>query len=90
MRSDHTRPEITDHARMRMQQRGITEADVEALLDHGVEKPDGKGAVVYLDKRGRQALRKCEKRLRGIYLVLSKDRTRVVTVAHRTRNLRLH
>jgi hypothetical protein len=48
---------LTQHARTRMQQRGITTLAVELLIDYGREAHDHCGCrVVSFDKRTRQRL----------------------------------
>lgn len=49
----------TDHARKRMQQRGIGKWVVDLLLLYGCEEYDGQGAVRhFFDKQSRRALRR--------------------------------
>ncbi len=46
---------LTGHARARMQQRGISAAALEALLDLGTAKPAGRGReIVFFDKKARR------------------------------------
>jgi hypothetical protein len=74
---------FTDHARARMQQRGIPAAAIEALLDYGRSKPAGPGCEVrFFDK----ATRKGERFPRA-YAVVGANGA-VVTVGHRYRRLR--
>lgn len=82
--------QLSEHARRRMQQRGIRLRDVEQLLELGRVKRQDNGMLVYLDREGRRRLTERTERLSRLYLVLSPDGETVVTVAHRTRNLRLH
>lgn len=73
---------FTDHARARMQQRGIPAAAVEALLDYGRSVPAGKGCeLVFFDKAVRKAAR-----FPRTYAVLGRD-GHVVTVGHRYRRV---
>lgn len=82
---------LTNHARIRMQQRGIPNAALEALLDFGSEKHDHHGArIVRFDKRsrrralremGRVAFRRVERWLNA-YAVIGPDDA-VITVGHR-------
>ena len=82
---------LTVHARVRMQQRGIPEAALEALLDYGTESHDHRGArIVRFDKRSRRraarelgarAFRSLE-RFFGAYAVVGADDA-VITVGHR-------
>jgi hypothetical protein len=82
---------LTPHAKVRMQQRGISAAALEALLDFGrVQHLHKRGAeVVYFDKRARARLAKARlvrsaevERLCKSYAVLGSDGI-VVTVGHR-------
>jgi len=81
---------LTSHARVRMQQRGIPPAAVDALLVYGRESHDHRGCrIVLFDKRSRlraaralgDAFRRIERHL-GAYAVLGDDDA-VVTVGHR-------
>src|SRR5262245_17519984 len=85
---------LTTHARVRMQQRGIPEAALDVLLEHGREAHDHHGAVIVLfDKRSRKALRrrigdsfrKVERWLDS-YAVVGDDGA-VITVGHRDRRV---
>ena len=50
-------PGLTDHARIRMQQRGIPEVALDVLLDYGCTVHDHRGAeIVYFDKRAKERL----------------------------------
>jgi hypothetical protein len=63
---------LTDHARVRMQQRGILAAALERLLDRGRTAPAGGGCeIVYLEKT---------------YAIVGGDGA-IVTVGHRTRRI---
>ena len=91
---------LSHHARARMQQRGISAATVEALLDFGREVHAGRGCdLVFFDKRARARLAKgsgpeSDKRsvTRGsdlppnLYAILASDGT-VITVGHRFRRI---
>lgn len=82
---------LTTHARVRMQQRGIPAAALEALLEYGRERHDHRGCrIVSFDKRSRrraarllgpQAFRGIERFL-GAYAVVGGDDA-VITVGHR-------
>jgi hypothetical protein len=86
---------LTDHARVRMQQRGIPPTALECLLDYGRVEHDHRGAaIVYLDKAARRrlareqgaaVLKQLGKRL-GAYAVLGTDGT-VMTVGHRYKRI---
>ena len=85
----------TAHARIRMKQRCIDAAALEALLDFGRTEHQRGSSIVYLDKRARRRLRRelgddvvktIGKRL-STYAVISPDGA-VVTVGHRFRRIR--
>ena len=89
---------LTQHARQRMQQRGIPQQAIDYVLSYGRVSHHHHGAcVVWLDKRsrarlgreaGQQVIRKLEKHL-DAYVVTDTDGT-VVTVGHRYRRIRRH
>ena len=89
---------LTQHARQRMQQRGIPQQAIDYVLSYGRVSHDHRGAcVMWLDKRsrarlgreaGRQVIRKLDKHL-DAYVVTDTDGT-VVTVGHRYRRIRRH
>lgn len=65
-------PILTEHARIRMQQRGIRAEALDELLEHGrVRRAPGGADLVVLGRR---------------YAILGRDGV-VVTVGHRTRRL---
>ncbi|HET6264588.1 MAG TPA: hypothetical protein VFD95_07015 [Usitatibacter sp.] len=82
---------LTDHARARMQQRGISPAALDVLLEYGREVHDHRGCrIVRFDKRSRRRaarelaaglFRRIERHL-GAYAVIGPDDA-VVTVGHR-------
>ena len=85
---------FTEHARARMQQRGISPAAIEVLLAYGRSSHDHRGCeVVFFDKPARKrfarhnpaAAREAE-RLSRTYAVLGSNGA-VVTVGHRYRRL---
>ena len=88
--------QLTDHARQRMQQRGIPAQAVGYLLAYGRMSHDHHGGcVVWLDKRsrarlcreeGRQVLRRMDKHLNA-YAVTDTEGA-VLTVGHRYRRIR--
>jgi len=88
-------PPITEHARARMQQRGISPAVLELLLDYGREEHDHRGCrIVRFDKRSRsrvlrdlgaELFRRVERHL-GTYAVIASDDA-IVTVGHRVRRM---
>jgi len=88
---------LTDHAAVRMQQRGIPAWYLHLLFEHGNTTHDGHGAVLKsVSKSTRRRLRNvlsrneyaAAERYFGVYAVVSSDQT-VVTAAHRT-NRRFH
>lgn len=81
---------LTPHARRRMQQRGLRERDIVRVLEIGRSFHQDNGVVVYIDKRAARWLDACEARLARVYVVLARGGGWIVTVGHRTRNLRLH
>lgn len=88
-------PPLTQHARTRMQQRGITPTALELLLDFGHEAYDHRGCrILCFDKRSRQRVarelgaeifRRVERFL-DAYAVIAGDDA-VVTVGHRVGRL---
>ena len=87
--------DLSNHAAIRSQQRGIPMAAIETLLEYGKSIP-AKGALSYaMDKRSRRKAlaelgeaeyRVIEKWL-DCYAIVSADGT-LLTVAHRTRRFR--
>ena len=83
---------LSQHARARMQQRGISAATIEALLDFGREVHVDRGCdVVFLDKRARARLAKANptaaaERIAKSYAIVASDGT-VITVGHRYRRI---
>ena len=87
--------ELTQHAKVRMQQRGITATTLESLLDYGAQAYDHRGGtILYFDKKARTRLRKVtgraayrvmEKQLNA-YAVVATDGA-VVTVGHRDKRI---
>jgi hypothetical protein len=89
---------LTDHAKVRAQQRGIPPLIVDWLKRFGAASNDGHGAQVrYFDKRSRKLLeqrvgREVVSRLSELldaYLVVGDDGT-VVTVGHRYKRIHRH
>jgi hypothetical protein len=86
---------FTEHARARMQQRGISPAAIEILLSYGRSSHDHRGCeVVYFDKPARQRLAKYNpvaareaERFTRAYAVLGSNGV-VVTVGHRYRRFK--
>jgi hypothetical protein len=88
---------LTDHAAVRMQQRGIPSWYLRLLVEHGKTTHDGHGALVKsIAKSTRQRLRDVlsrheyarAERYFGVYAVVTPEQA-VVTAAHRT-NRRFH
>lgn len=86
---------FTDHARARMQQRGIRPDALEALLAYGCARHlHSKGReLVFFDKKARARLKKGNPgaareaaRFRRTYAILGSDGT-VITVGHRYRRV---
>ena len=85
---------LTHHARVRMQQRGIPAAAVDALLHYGAVRPAGGGRdIVFFDKRSRTRLAR-----EGVLAGAAADRAcksyaivesngAVITVGHRYRRI---
>lgn len=90
--------DITEHAVIRMKQRGIAQVTIDYLLDFGREAEGWNGGkVVYFDKATRlklmAQLSKTERtrfeHQADAYLVIGND-GKVVTVGHRTRRMAKH
>lgn len=85
---------LTPHARARMQQRGISAAELAALLDFGREiHVDGGRDLVFFDRRARTRLARADpaamaeaRRIRKSYAILGSDGM-VITVGHRFRRI---
>ena len=74
---------LTNHARARMQQRGIRPEMLAALLENGREvHVDGGRELVFFDKRARAGLANTGKS----YAILGSDGM-VITVGHRFRRI---
>lgn len=89
---------LTDHAAIRLQQRGIPNWYLSLLLEHGRSHHDGHGAVIKtVDKSTRRQLKQVLTRTQyaqaeryfDVYAVVAADQA-VVTAAHRTRRKHLH
>ena len=87
--------DLSDHAAIRSQQRGIPMAAIETLLEYGKPIPAKGGLSYAMDKRSRRKAlaelgeaeyRVIEKWL-NCYAIVSLDGT-LLTVAHRTRRFR--
>jgi hypothetical protein len=83
---------LTNHAAVRLQQRGIPPWFMQLLLEHGSTEHDGHGALIKsVTKATRQRLARVLDRKQyaqaerwfGVYAVISTD-SAVVTAAHRT------
>ena len=86
---------VTEHARTRMQQRGISAAAIDVLLNYGRSSHDHQGCceLVYFDKAARARLARHNpaaareaQRLCRTYAVVGSDGA-VVTVGHRYRRI---
>jgi len=84
---------LTQHAYLRSQQRGIPPFVMELIMDYGSSVRCHGAEVHYLDKPGRQALKRAlgpkiyariEDQL-NVYVVADKN---VITVAHRTKRIK--
>jgi hypothetical protein len=89
-------PQLTRHAHLRLQQRGIQRQALQVLLDYGTVIHDGHGAEICLfDRRSRERARKAlpAEQFRKVcdrlncYAVVGADDA-VVTVGHRRRRRR--
>jgi hypothetical protein len=89
--------EISKHAAIRSQQRGIPPLLIDLLIQFGSTEPAGGGASkVFLDKTGRKRLKAYAGQLAAAlkphldaYAVLSPD-GQIITVAHRLERIRRH
>ncbi len=90
--------QLTRHAKVRMQQRGVPSWFLSLLLEHGKSAHDGHGAVIKsVNKGSRRRLQQVlsrtayatAERYFDVYAVVTPDDT-VVTVAHRTGARHLH
>jgi len=89
---------ISEHAKTRMQQRGISAEAVEWLLAYGETMHDHHGAeICYFTKRsrhdmttdlGQNTMKRCEK-LMNSYLVIGADGA-VITIGHRYQRIVRH
>ena len=85
---------LSRHARTRMQQRGISAATVDALLDFGRPARAGGGRdIVFFDKRARERLARAgvippseADRVCKSYAIVESDGA-VITVGHRYRRI---
>ena len=92
-------PPLTDHARVRMQQRGIDQEAIELVLEHGRMLFDHHGAALFHVPRAKQrkllavlaptSRRRMEKAL-DAYLVVSTRTGAIMTVGHRSHRLWRH
>ena len=87
--------ELTQHAEVRMQQRGISRSMLDSLLDYGATLHDHRGAtIVYFDRKartrllresGRTGYCRLEKQLNA-YAVVARDGA-IVTVGRRHKRI---
>lgn len=88
------RASLSAHARRRMQQRGISTAALDALLDFGRATRAGRGReLVFFDRKARERLARAKAlaageatRVTNSYAIVGSDGT-VVTVGHRFRRI---
>ncbi len=88
---------MTDHARARMQQRGICAAALGELLEAGKASPaKGGPEIIFFDKVARVRLRqrgagvlRGRDRLQSIFAIMDAQGT-VITVGHRYRRIARH
>ncbi len=89
---------LTQHARTRLQQRGIPPVVVERLLDFGREEFDHRGSrILYFDRRARPRLQKAVggetcRRIEGhldAYALVA-DTGEMITMGHRTHRINHH
>jgi len=84
--------QLTQHAQVRMQQRGIRNADLVSLFKYGRVEYDHHGSrVLFLDHSARRRIALQQgvaeaRRLGSIYAVVATDGA-VVTVGHRDRRI---
>ncbi len=88
---------LTDHARMRMQQRGIPQSQIELLLEYGSERYDRCGKLwLSYDHKAKKLMRKylpsdTLKRINlDTYGVIAEENGVLVTVGHRTKRFHRH
>ena len=88
---------LTDHARMRMQQRGIPQSQLEWLLEYGSERYDRCGKLwLSYDHKAKKLMRKylssdILKRIKmETYGVIAEENGVLVTVGHRTKRFYRH
>ena len=88
------RSDLSTHARRRMQQRGLSAAALDALLDFGRIARAGRGReLVFFDRKARERLARAKAlaagestRVCNSYAIVGSDGT-VVTVGHRFRRV---
>lgn len=90
--------QLTDHAKARLQQRGISEPVLDCLLSYGRKVHDHHGSeIIFFDHHARAMLRQeqgkaffkqLETKL-DTYAVVGRDGV-VVTVGHRTKRINRH
>lgn len=88
--------DISKHAAIRAQQRGITPMTQEYLLEYGAEIYDGHGGIKrYFDKRSIRRIERClgseqvrsAASFQNTYLIESSHDGSVITVGHRTKRM---
>lgn len=88
--------QLSRHAAVRMQQRGISDSVINLLLQFGSRRYDHQGAqIVFFDHRakrrccnvqGKDGLRQIE-RYSDVYLVSAVDDGELITIGHRSKRL---
>jgi hypothetical protein len=87
--------QLSEHAKIRMQQRGISEKALQVLVRYGSQEYDHRGAKIFFLRRQNkhkvrlhsdEALAKHLESAIGVYAVVD-VRGRVVTVGHRTQRI---
>lgn len=84
---------LTEHAQVRLQQRGIAENWIPLIMKYGKKLHDNHGGIKYFMTsrltrklidlmRGKCSIQQLEK-LKGIYVIVSSDNTTVITAAHK-------
>lgn len=81
---------VSNHAKTRMQQRGITQDYLPLVLGYGQKEYDGRGGIRYF--MNKRSIKKLEKilgpvplldKIQGVYAVVNVENDAVLTVSHR-------
>ncbi|MEQ9328024.1 MAG: DUF4258 domain-containing protein [Rhodospirillales bacterium] len=82
------KPRITKHAQRRMQQRGITELEIEILMSFGEDHyQKGGGTLTYIPEKKLGRLRQAIDRLSKV-AVIKGDEEQIISAMHLTRKIR--